>query len=322
MKILFADKFPEHALDRLRGLGHGFDYKPELTAGDLPACIAGYEVLVVRSTRVESPVIDAADALKLIVRAGAGTNTIDKEAAAGKDIRVCNVPGKNALAVAELTMGLLLAIDRNIPDNVSDLRAGHWDKKKYSVARGLYGRRIGVVGLGAIGLAVAERAAAFGMQVHVVRKSGRPGDVVRRLAALEVVEEDTLEDLAGSCDVLSFHVPASSDTREMVNAPLLERMAPGSIILNTARGDVIDEEALIKAMDAKGIRAGVDVYRDEPAAGEAEFNSRLAKHPNTYGTHHIGASTEQAQNAVAEGVVEIIDAFEQGRVLHCVNLAG
>lgn len=320
MKILFADKFPDRYLNQLREQGHGCDYRPELTAESLPDNMAGFEALVVRSTRVERPVFDAADDLKIVIRAGAGTNTIDTDSAAGKRVRVCNVPGRNALAVAELTLGLLLAIDRNIPDNVAELRAGHWNKKRYSVAEGLYGRSMGVVGLGCIGLAVAERAAAFGMVIHVIRKPGRPVDVSERLAGIGAVEVDDLNQLAGRCDVLSFHVPGAPETRGMVNEALLARMAPGAIIINTARGDVIDEPALIRAMDDKGIRAGLDVFTDEPAAAEGEFDSALARHPNVYGTHHIGASTNQAQNAVAQGVVEIIDAFGEGRVLHCVNL--
>lgn len=319
MRILFADKFPENYLGQLQQLGHRCDYQPELAA-DLADAVAGFDALIVRSTRVDSNVINAADALKVIVRAGAGTNTIDTDTAAERGVRVCNVPGRNALAVAELTMGLLLAIDRNIPDNVADLRAGRWNKKKYSVAEGLHGRAIGVVGVGAIGLAVAERAAAFGMRVHVIGRAGRPADIAKRLAGVGAVELASLAELAERCSVLSFHVPASPDTEGMVGEALLNRMAPGSIVLNTARGDIVDETALIKAMDAKGIRAGLDVYRHEPAAGEGDFDSALVKHPNVYGTHHIGASTAQAQNAVAEAVVEIVDAFEQGRVLNCVNL--
>lgn len=320
MKILFADKFPQHYLNQIQDGGHTCDYQPDLTADRLPDKVAGFDVLVVRSTRVEAPAIHAADSLRIVVRAGAGTNTIDTEAAAARQIRVCNVPGRNALAVAELTMGLLLAIDRNIPDNVADLRAGRWNKKKYSEAEGLYGRCMGIVGLGSIGLAVAERAAAFGMRVHVVAKPGRSEEVAGRLTALGAAQVDTLEAMAECCDVLSFHVPAAAETQGMVNEALLSRMAPGAIILNTARGDLIDEQALIQAMDSKGIRAGLDVFADEPAAGEGEFDSVLGRHPNVYGTHHIGASTAQAQNAVAEGVVEVIDAFDQGRVLHCVNL--
>lgn len=320
MKILFADKFPERYLNQLRDRGHFCEYQPDLTAESLPGKVAGFDALVVRSTGVDSAVIHAGDALRIVVRAGAGTNTIDTDAAAGKQVRVCNVPGRNAVAVAELTLGLLLAIDRNIPDNVIDLRAGRWNKKKYSVAEGLYGRCIGIVGLGAIGLAVAERAAAFGMRVHVIGRPGRADEVRERLTAIGAVDVEDLERLAGCCDVLSFHVPGSSETRAMVNDALLNRLAPGSIVLNTSRGDVVDEQALVRAMDEKGIRAGLDVFRDEPASGDGGFDSVLARHPNVYGTHHIGASTTQAQNAVAEGVLEIIDAFEHGRVLHCVNL--
>lgn len=319
MRILLADKFPDNQLKRLQGLGHKCVYEPDLAADDLSGHVAGFDVLVVRSTRVESGVFSAADSLALVIRAGAGTNTIDTDAAAANGVRVCNVPSRNALAVAELTLGLLLAIDRNIPDNVADLRAGRWNKKKYAAARGVYGRRMGIVGLGAIGLAVAERSAAFGIRIHVLRKPDRPREVTERLDRLQAVEVDSLEELATRCDVLSFHLPASPDTRGLVNEDLLGRMAPGSIILNTARGDLIDEPALIRAMDARGIRAGLDVYRDEPVTGEGEFRSALARHPNVYGTHHIGASTAQAQDAVADGVVEIIEAFEQGQVLHCVN---
>lgn len=320
MKILFADKFPERYLNQLRDRGHFCEYQPDLTTESLPGTVPGFDALVVRSTVVDSAAIDAGDALRIVVRAGAGTNTIDADAATEKQVRVCNVPGRNAVAVAELTMGLLLAIDRNIPDNVIDLRAGRWNKKKYSVAEGLYGRCIGIVGLGAIGLAVAARAAVFGMRVHVIGRPGRADDVRERLAAIGAVDVDDLDRLAEHCDVLSFHVPASPETRAMVNDALLNRLAPGSIVLNTSRGDVVDEQALVRAMDQKGIRAGLDVFLDEPASGDGGFDSALARHPNVYGTHHIGASTSQAQNAVAEGVVEIIDAFEQGRVLHCVNL--
>jgi len=321
MKILFADKFPPEHLERLRGDGHECDYQPDLGAADLPGVIAGFEALVVRSTRVESDTIDAADALSLVIRAGAGTNTIDTESAAGRGVRVCNVPGKNALAVAELALGLLLAIDRNIAENVADLRAGRWNKKKYSTARGLAGRAIGVVGLGAIGMAVAERAAAFAMRVHVIDKPGRDEGTLRRLGDIDAQQVADLDELAARCEVLSFHVPASEGTKAMVNADLLERMAAGSIIINTARGEIIDEQALLNAMNAKGIRAGLDVYQGEPASGEGEFNSPLAQHPNVCGTHHIGASTEQAQTAVADGVLDIFEAYGRGRTLNCVNFA-
>jgi len=322
MRILIADKFPRKQLDRLTELGHECVLEPDLGGEDLPARIAGHEALIVRSTRVTKETIAAGDRLQIVVRAGAGTNTIDKQAAAEKGVRVCNVPGANALAVAELALALILAIDRNIPDNVIDLRQGQWNKKRYAEAKGIHGRSLGIVGLGAIGFAVAERARAFGMRLYALRKRGRGAEAEARIEALGIALVDDLGALAERCDILSFHVPAADETRRLVNRELLARMRPGAVVINTARGDIIDERALIEAMDEKGIRAGLDVYEGEPASGQGEFHSPLAQHPNVYGTHHIGASTAQAQDAVAEGVIEVLTAFEQGRMLNCVNAGG
>ena len=320
MKILFADKFPEPFAQKLRQMGHDCSIKPDLKAENLPPAIGDSEVLVVRSTRVTAEALGAAATLKMVIRAGAGTNTIDKDAAAERDIPVCNVPGKNAIAVAELAMGLLISIDRHIPDNVAQLRQGEWNKKRFSEAKGLFGRPIGVVGLGAIGMAMAERAHAFGMKLHIIRKPDRSPEVSSRLTELGAIEHENLLDMAGACDILSFHTPASEDTKQLVSTELLSAMNPGAILLNTSRGDLIDEPALIRAMDQKGIRAGLDVYMDEPAVPQGAFDSALARHPNVYGTHHIGASTEQAQTAVAQGVVDIVEAFSAGRIMHCVNI--
>ncbi len=319
MKILFADKFPAAHAEQIRARGHECVSSPDLTADDLPAHLQGIDALVVRSTQVTDAALGAGDRLKIVIRAGAGTNTIDKQAAAGRGIYVCNVPGKNAVAVAELTLGLILAIDRNIPDNVADLRAGQWDKKRYSAAQGLYGRSLGIVGLGAIGMAVAERAGAFGLRIHVIDKPGRAAETTARLDALQATRVPDLAALAAQCDILSFHVPAADSTRSLVDSELLAQMRPGAMVINTSRGDVIDEAALLAALDDKGLRAGLDVYQGEPAGGRGEFKSELAQHPNVYGTHHIGASTEQAQSAVAERVVEMLVAFDAGEVLHCVN---
>jgi len=320
MKILFADKFPLSFVEKLEHMGHNCSIDPNLKAEDLPGTIGDAEILVVRSTGVMADTITAATGLKMVIRAGAGTNTIDKDTAAAQGIYVCNVPGKNAIAVAELTIGLLIAIDRSIPDNVERIRQGIWDKKRFSEASGLFGRSIGVVGLGAIGMAVAERAHAFGMKLYIIRKPERAPELSNRLTELGAVGMIDLYDLAKICDILSFHTPASEDTKRLVGAELLAEMKPRSVLLNTSRGDLIDERALIKAMDEKGIRAGLDVYMDEPAVAQGNFDSALARHPNVYGTHHIGASTEQAQAAVAEGVVDIVEAFDQGGVMHCVNM--
>jgi len=320
MKILFADKFQEAYLDDLKAQGHTLDLQPDLSADDLPGKVADAEVLIVRSTKVTRATIEAAERLKLVIRAGAGTNTIDKDAAAERNIPVCNVPGRNAVAVAELAFGLIVAIDRNIPDNVIALRAGEWNKKKFSKAQGLYGRHVGVVGLGGIGMALAKRAAAFGMRVHVVHKPSRSPEVANALREIDAEEVHDLNALAAACDVISFHVPATPETKGMIGEDFLGHCREGTILINTARGDIVDDQALIRAMDEKGIRAGLDVYNDEPGAGQGEFRSALAQHPNVYGTHHIGASTEQAQNAIAEEVVHMLDEFGRGNLLHCVNL--
>ena len=319
MRILFADKFPSAQLGELKNLGHECHYQPTLQADDLAGHISGFEVLVVRSTKVNSNTIDAGDKLNLIIRAGAGTNTIDKAHATAKGIAVCNVPGKNAVAVAELTIGLLVAVDRNIPDNVIELREGKWNKKAYSAAQGLFGRSMGIVGAGAIGMAVAERAHAFGIKVHMIEKPGRSQETLNKMRALDVVGVADLNEMAQKCDIISFHVPASDSTKHLVSRDFLSKLCDGAIVLNTSRAEIVDEEALLEAMNAKSIRAGLDVFQGEPGAQQADFDSKLSKHPNVYGTHHIGASTEQAQTAVAKGVVEIVEAMESGAILHRVN---
>jgi D-3-phosphoglycerate dehydrogenase / 2-oxoglutarate reductase len=320
MRVLFADAIDPSTPDVLTDLGHELVSDPKLSAGDLPGRIPGFEALVVRSTKVTAATIEAADALELIVRAGAGTNTIDVDAASEVGIYVTNVPGRNAVAVAELTMGLLLAIDRRIADNVADLRAGSWNKTAYSQADGLFGKVIGIVGLGEIGFAVAERAAAFGLQVRAIRKD-RDEAAEERIRGLGIELVDSLEELVASSDIVTVHVPATPETESMFDARLLDRMKEGAILLNTSRGDIVDEAALLDAIETRGLRAGLDVYPDEPGSGATEWSSKLAQHPNVVGTHHIGASTAQAQKAVADGVVEIIDAFVHGEILNCVNLA-
>jgi D-3-phosphoglycerate dehydrogenase / 2-oxoglutarate reductase len=320
MRVLFADAIDPSTVDALTERGHEPVSAPDLSADDLPARIPGFEALVVRSTKVTSATIEAADALELIVRAGAGTNTIDVESASEVGIYVTNVPGRNAIAVAELTMGLLLAIDRRIADNVADLRTGSWNKSDYSRADGLYGKVMGVVGLGEIGFAVAERAAAFGLQVRAIRKE-RDEASEERVKALGIELSDSLEDLVATSDIVSIHVPAAPETESLFDARLLGRMKEGAILLNTSRGDVVDEAALLDVLETRSLRVGLDVYPDEPGSSVTEWSSKLAQHPSVVGTHHIGASTAQAQKAVAEGVVEIIDAFVRGEILNCVNLA-
>ena len=253
------------------------------------------------------------------MRAGAGTNTIDCERAAELGVFVCNVPGRNAIAVAELTLGLMFAIDRHIADAAADVRAGQWNKKAYSSARGLHGATLGIIGMGAIGLEVARRAAACGLTV-VAEDKPRTRDVHQRMSDIGVqVLPDRASVLAAS-DIVSLHVPGGPETAGIVDAGFLAAMKPDSVLINTARGEVIDEKALLAALDSTDMRAGLDVFEDEPAGGVGAVDSALAQHPKVVATHHIGASTRQAQEAVAEGTAEVIEAYRTGSVIGCVNL--
>jgi D-3-phosphoglycerate dehydrogenase len=318
MRVLFADKLPDRARVRLASGGFEVRTEPKLDAEALRDRLAEWDpdVLVVRSTRVTAAHATAGRKLSLVVRAGAGVNTIDVAACSSRGIFVSNTPGKNAVAVAELTLGLLLALDRRIPDGVADLRAGRWAKGRYSAASGLKGRTLGIIGLGDIGLAVARRARAFGMKVVGWSRSFTE----QKAAELEIERARSLEDLAARSDVVSVHLALTKETHGLVGESVFGTMKHGSLFLNTSRAEVVDDRALLHALDTKGIRAGLDVFPDEPTGNEGDFDSVLAKHPSVYGTHHIGASTDEAQEAVGDEVCRIIETFRgEGRVLGGVN---
>ena len=319
MKILIADSFPASHEDQLRTDGHQITADASLEGDALQAAIADHEVLIVRSTKVPAAVLEAASNLKLVIRAGAGTNTIDKSTAAELGIRVSNVPGANSVAVAELVMGLMISLDRNIPDNVSDLNNGIWNKKKYSVARGLYGQSVGILGLGSIGFAVAERARAFGMNVFALAKPGRSDAAVRRIKDAGIQQLASLDELLECCDIVTLHMPANEDTKGMVDETFTAKMKDGAMLINTSRGELLDDAAVLEAIDSKGIRVGLDVYNNEPGADDSSFSSDIATHPGVCSTHHIGASTTQAQVAVSDGVLDVIAAYEKGEFKNCVN---
>lgn len=319
MEILIADRLAEQQCATLSERGHRVRVEPDLTDRDLPAALSSVEVLIVRSTRVSAEALGAADSLRAVVRAGAGTNTIDVEAASARGVRVCNVPGMNAAAVAELTLGLMLALDRCLPDAITDVRAGRWRKAHYGEAAGLKGRALGIVGLGWVGMAVAERAAAFELPLFGIDKPTRDPAVTARCRQLGMQLLPGIDELAERCEVLTFHVPSDTGTRGLIGHKLLARVPHGAMIVNTSRGDLVDTEALIEAMDRKGVRAALDVFDHEPAASDTDFDHPLARHPNVYATPHIGASTRQAQQAVAEEVVAVVDDLADGRLRHCVN---
>ena len=325
MKVLVADKFEQSGLDGLRALGCEVIYDPEAKDAALVEAVraSGAAVLVVRSTPVQAPVLDAGG-LALIVRAGAGVNTIDVAGASARGIYVSNCPSKNAVAVAELALGLMLALDRRIPDNVAELRAGAWNKKEYSKAKGLHGRTLGLLGFGNIGQETAIRARAFGMPVVAwSRRFASDADERARVgAALGITAVTTPEEVVKAADVLSIHLALAKDTRGFVNAALLAHLKPGAFVVNTARAEVIDQAALAAAVRDKGVRAGLDVFAAEPTTATGAFADDIVQLPGVYGTHHIGASTDQAQEAIAAETVRIVRTYKDtGRVPNVVNLA-
>ncbi len=317
MRVLIADKFEQSGLDGLKAGGCEVLYQPGLKDAALASAIEDLrpEVLVVRSTAVAEPAL-VAGALKLVVRAGAGYNTIDVATASRRGIYVSNCPGKNSVAVAELAFGLILALDRRIPDGVASLREGKWDKAGFSKARGLYGRTLGLIGTGQIGREMIPRARAFGLKTIAWSRSLTPeaaGElgIEHKISPIEVARE---------ADIVSVHLASNSQTRGMLGAEFFAAMKPGAYFVNTARAEVVDQDALRGAIREKGIRAALDVFAKEPSGGTGVFEDEIAR--EVYGTHHIGASTDQAQEAIAAETVRIIRTFQQtGKVPNVVNLA-
>ena len=319
MRVLIADKFEQSGRDGLQAIGCDVTFLPDLKDDALTEAIRQQmpDVLVVRGTKVIEPML-AAGQIKLVVRAGAGFNTIDVAAASRRGIYVSNCPGKNSIAVAELAFALILALDRRIADNVIALRRGEWNKKEFSKARGLFGRTLGLVGVGKIGAEMIPRAQAFGMRVVAWSRSLTP----ERAAELGVEHKGSPADVARDADIVSVHVALNSDTRAFLGADFFATMQEGAYFINTARGEVVDQAALVEAMKTRGIRAGLDVFAGEPTSATAPFNDEIAKEANLYGTHHIGASTDQAQEAIAAETVRIVRQFkETGNVPNVVNLA-
>jgi D-3-phosphoglycerate dehydrogenase / 2-oxoglutarate reductase len=335
MKVLIADKFEKSGIEGLEQAGCDVVYEPDLKDDALTQAIGstGADVLIVRSTKVTSAMLDAGR-LSLIVRAGAGYNTIDVAGASRRGIYVSNCPGKNAIAVAELAFALILALDRRVPDNVAELRAGKWNKKEYSKSQGLFGKTLGLLGAGSIAQEMIRRAAGFGMNVVLWsrRFAGQSRPISEQEArelgietAARTVRVELAADpgeVAARSDIFSVHLALAADTKGMVNAALLERLKPGTIFINTARGEVVDYTALADAVRRKSIRVGLDVFANEPSAAAGDFTDEIVRMPGVYGTHHIGASTDQAQEAIAAETVRIVRSYkETGHVPNVVNLA-
>jgi D-3-phosphoglycerate dehydrogenase len=270
MRVLVADKFEKVGIDGLKDLGCKVFSEPDVKAEALPGLIRQVDphILIVRSTKVTADALRAGTALTLVIRAGAGIDTIDVAAASDLGVFVSNCPGKNSIAVAELVLGLLLSCDRRIPDQVAELRQGKWNKADR------------------LGLTYAQT----------------PLDVARH------------------SDAVTINVSATAETKNLVNAEFLAAMKTGAYLINTARGSVVDEAALQQAVRDKGIRAGLDVFQNEPAGSTGEFSNPVVQSPGVYGTHHVGASTDQAQVAIAHEVIRIVQSFRAtGEVPNVVN---
>ncbi len=314
LKVLVADKFPDKYIQQMKDLDLEVIYNAKLGEKDLPEAALDVDIIVVRSTVVNEETINNGKKLNLIIRAGSGVNNINIAAANKKGIYVTNCPGMNAVAVAELAVGLMIALDRFIPDNVSDFNKGVWNKDKYSKGKGLKGKTLGLIGVGNIGKEVAKRALAFEMNVY--------GKDISRIEGVQIKDFSEMDQLLPLCDVVSIHLPATPQTKGLFNKQMFSYMKDGAYLINTSRQDVINEDDLLEAVKEKNIRYACDVFKGEPEGKAGEVSSKLMNNPNIYVTHHIGASTEQAQDAVAEETINIIKKFVHSGVIdHWVNRA-
>jgi D-3-phosphoglycerate dehydrogenase / 2-oxoglutarate reductase len=304
MKILIADKVSPKMIADLKSLGAEVASIPDISSEDLAGAIGDAKVLIVRSKKVTARTIEAGKSLSLIVRAGAGVNTIDLAAASKRGTYVANCPGKNTAAVAELVIGLLIACDRGIADATQALRQGKWQKKKFGKASGLKTRTLGIIGTGAIGMAVARRAQALEMKIMAWSRSLTP----QKAEDCGFEFASTPLEIAKKADAITIHVAATAETKGMINAEFFAAMKPGAIFLNAARGEVVDHAALLKAINEKGLKAGLDVFAQEPAGGDDPFD-QLELASKVVCTPHIGAATEQSEEAIAEETVRIVKEF-------------
>ena len=308
-RVLIADRIADPGIELLRD---HFDVDIDLgpDPDHLLSIIAGYEGLVVRSaTKVTADVIERAANLKVIARAGAGLDTIDVPAALEAGIEVVNSPDANTIAVAELTLALILALARNLTQADASLKEGRWEKSAL-MGTGLSGKTLGIIGFGRIGRSVAERARAFGMEILTNQR--RPTPELYLEAGVSPVD---LDELLVRSDFVTIHVPATEETEGLVDAAFLEKMKESAWLINTSRGSVVDERALLAALDDDRIRgAALDVFATEPVV-----DSRLARHPKVIATPHIGASTKDAQTTaaidVAEQLIELLGEIEPRTVL-------
>jgi D-3-phosphoglycerate dehydrogenase len=318
MRVLAADRLSESSLDEMRTLGVEVIYEPDLDAEELVNALDGVNVLIVRGTLVNKAAIDAGKALNLIIRAGAGVSNIDVSTASERGIYVANCPGKNASAVAELTMTLIGCLDRRVPDGINSLRAGKWEKHEFARAVGLNGRSIGILGTGHVGRAVIKLAQAYGMLPFAWGRSLSQS----RAAELGVTRVQSPEELARSVDIFSVHLELGDRTRGIVDRKVIAALRERAMFVNTARSELVDYDALLEWIPKKGLRVGLDVLPNEPDTREGQYVHPILQSGLVYATPHIGASTDEAQIAIANETVRILRAFlTQGEVPNVVNIS-
>ena len=319
VRVLVTDAFDSAAADTLREFGFDVIHNPMLDADTLAPAMQDLQpqVLVVRGAHAGEAALRASPQLALVVCAGSDTQCIDLDAANRLGIMVSHCAGRNAAAVAELAWGLIIACDRRIPEQVADLRSGRADPSRYSDAAGLAGRTLGIVGLGQVGQEIARRGIAFGM--HVVAWSKHITE--DRCDALGVDFCANLVNLAKLADVVSVSVTGNEETRGLLGDKFFNALRTGTIVVNTSRGHVCDDAALLHAVRERGIRAGLDIFAGDPDERSAS-ESALAAEPGVYGTCRVGDRTEQARLSIDAEVVRILRAWHaDGTVLNCVNLA-
>lgn len=298
MKVLVCDKLGDKSLNAIRDAGIDVTYKTGMSPEELKKTVPNYDVIVVRSaTRVTREIIDAAKNLKLIARPGVGLDSIDVKAAGEKGIEVRNTPDATTASVAEHTIGLMLALARNIPQGYKSIKEGRWDRKKYSGSE-LMGKTLGLIGFGRIGRETAKRAQAFGMSV-IAYDPLAPKDAGKGLG----IPLLSLDDVLGKSDYISIHVPLIPETRHMINAGSIKKMKKGVRIINCARGGIVDENAVASAIKAGHVAgAAFDVFEKEPPEAE---NPLLALE-QFISVPHLGASTAEGQARAEDEVAKIV----------------